>query len=54
MTACTVRHSFDLALCGRPAIFAIAGTDARVCRECRRYLHHMPAHLFMPLLSGST
>lgn len=33
--------------CGRPASHALAGTDTRVCRDCRRrYLAHMPRRVF--------
>lgn len=49
MNYCTVRHAFDIKPCGKPAIFQVAGTDARVCRECRRFLTHMPSALFVPL-----
>lgn len=46
---CTVRHTFDMAPCGRDAIYRIDGTEAFVCRECLRFLTHMPRRLFVPI-----
>jgi hypothetical protein len=44
---CTLRYTFQLTPCGRPAAFAIKGTESRVCRECMPVLAHMPRRLFV-------